>query len=212
MSHRIAVFAVVVCGLIAVPASGAITVSLGTDSITAEGLTPGAGAVVFSIGHEAHRAYYTTVRIAEVVPDGDGDGRITYKPARPVAWKSLWFVVDARSGAWAVARPEGFPDRLTARRTSRPKRGAGTEWSELEHERGWLELLLIRPGGDVWTLSAMRGGDAHVDRSNAHQYRTPVEKFVPLTPNARPLKHLSRGDVVIAIDAKLVEYFLMEAE
>lgn len=197
---------------VVLPLHAAITIVIDGDTVTARGLTPRGGAVVFSVAHEPNIAYYTIRRVAELVKDDDGDGVVAYTAAKPVSLRSVWVVVDLRTGAHGAASPEGFPERLSSERRSRAVRGGDGEWSRLAHERPWLELLVVRPGGEVWELTAMRGGAADVERTAGPDYYTPLDRFRPLTPGARPLARLTPADVIVAVDARTIEYFVLGLE
>jgi len=204
-------YAIVVVFLLCVasPLHAAITVAIEGPSVTAQGLTPGGGAVFFSVGHEPHNAYYSIRRTATFVPDDERKGVVAYTSAADIPRKSIWFVIDVRTGRYAVATPSEFPIRTATERRSRATKDAAGEWSRLVHERPWLELLVIRPGGDVWELTAMQGGVADPDNAGGPDFAMPVGLFHALTPATRPLQQLTPGDVVVAIDPKEIEYFLV---
>jgi hypothetical protein len=204
-----AVFAVVV----AVPLQAGITVSIQDHTVSAEGLTPGGGAVFFSVGHEYRRYYSSVRRVEKIVPDDDRDGKVVYRNDRPVPWKSIWCVVDLKTGAYAIVSPDGYPDRRVKDRASRRVHDAsGVE--KLEHQRDALYMVVIRPGGDVWTLGVARGGyaDDVKEFRGGGKYRTSLDKFRALTPDARPLNQLSPADVVLAIDPGSIEVFAVSTE
>jgi hypothetical protein len=191
----------------ALPMTAAMTMSIDGNTVTARGLTPGGGAVFFSAAHRPRGYAFAIEHVAEFVTDDDRDGVVTYTASKDIPWKSIWFAVDARTGAYETAAPEGLSDRRNDARRSRVERDTAGEWSRFEHERGWLLLLVIRPGGEVWMQPAMRGGTTDVGRRGA-VFITPADSFEALTPNARPLRQLTAADVVIGIDMQTVEYFV----
>jgi hypothetical protein len=194
----------------AMPMPAAMNVSISGNAVIARGLTPGGGAVFFGVAHRPRGYAFAIEQVAEFVTDDDRDGVVTYKAEKDVPWKSIWFVVDARTGAYEMAAPEGLSDRRNESRKSRVARDAAGEWSRFEHERGWLSLLVIRPGGDVWMQVATRGGITDVGRRGP-LFITPADSFEALTPNARPLRQLTQADIVIAVDMQTVEYFVVRA-
>jgi hypothetical protein len=200
------------CLVTVLPLHAAITISIDGRTVTAQGLTPGGGAVLFSVGHEPQIAYTSIRRVAEYIADDEGDGVVSYTAAADVPWKSVWFVVDAATGRYAAGTRAESRDRLTTERRSRVRGNANGELSVLVHERPWLELLVIRPGGDVWELTAMRGGAADREKLPGPDYATAVGLFRPIRSGARPLERLNQGDVVIAVDPEEVEYFVVTVE
>ena len=191
------------------PLHAALTVSIEENSVKAEGLTPGAGAVFFSVGHEPHLAYFSIRRVARFVADADRDGTVTLSDVS-VPWKSIWFIVDGVTGTYTVAMPAGFEGSMAAERRTVAKKDTKGDWSELVHERPWLELLAVGRDGAVRELTAMRGGLADLTKNSRGDFSTPVELFRGVTPDAKTVKHLSKGDVLIAIDPEELEYFVVE--
>jgi hypothetical protein len=49
----------------------------------------------------------TKYSFAVVVPDGDSDGTVDYKPRGGVPLRSHWFAADLENGSFAVLAPEG---------------------------------------------------------------------------------------------------------
>lgn len=194
----------------ALPVAATMNISIDGSVVTARGLTPGGGAVFFSVAHRARGYAFDIEQVAEFIADADRDGVVTYTAKKDIPWKSIWFVVDSRTGAYEITTPEGFTDRRNDAGKSRVARDAAGEWSRFEHERGWLSLMVIRPGGEVWMQVAMRGGITEVERRGS-VFVTPADSFTALTPNARPLKQLTPADVVVAVDAQTIEYFVTGA-
>jgi hypothetical protein len=192
-------------------AHAALTVTIGQRSVTAQGLTPGAGAVFFSVGHEPHLAYFKFRRLARFVADDDRDGMVTCALDYDVPRNSVWFVADPAAHTYVQATPEQFPRVITAEARSLPRKDANGDWSALLHERQWLELLLIAKEG-VYELTAMRGGAADVEKKNGTHFATPIELFRAVTPGSKSLKHLGKGDLVIAIDPHQLDAFVVEIE
>ena len=195
----------------AIPVSAAITVDIDDQRVTATGLTPGAGAVIFSVGHQPHFAYYSLRRVVEFVSDEDRDGVISYATKAAVPVKSVWVIVDAATGRHSIASPAGSRNRVTGERLSWIGRDADGQSTRLLHDRSWLELLVVRPGRGAWELTAMRGGYADVER-RPDEFLTPLHLFRPVLPGGAKLERLVAGDIVIAIDPNAVEYFLLKAE
>lgn len=198
----------------AFPLSGAtLTVTFRSDAVVVDGLTPGGGVALFGITREPKGFYSRMSRVIELVPDDDRDGRAEYKLKAPFVSRSIWCAVDVRSGAHTIVTGGGYPnDRQAKDGVSRGRRGTDGETSRIEHERQSVELLLVRPGGEVWWLPATAGGWADDGTAaGTPTFSTSIEKFIPVTKHSQPIRSISRGDVVLAIDPMTMEYFVVES-
>jgi uncharacterized protein (DUF2141 family) len=205
------VLCLLVSGGAALHAQNRLTVTIRDNVVTAQGLTPGGGAVVFAIAQrwDERQFYYSQERVEKLVPDDDRDGTVTYEHKKAVPWRSVWVIVDLKTGAYAIASPQGENARIGKGRASRRVNGGAS----LEHERDAVDLLVVRPGGEVWTLAAARSAPSAKQGGAVRAvYATALDEFRPLTPDARPLTHLTGADVVVAIDPQLIEAFLVSGE
>lgn len=198
---------------LALSAEGQFTAAISERTVTARGLTPGGGAVFFSVAHEPHLAYYTIRRVAEYVEDADGDGIVSYTAAEPIPYAMVWLVIDVDGGVIAAATlDDSVRERSTQERLTVPKKDIAGEWAQLTSERSWLEMVVVRPKKLAWELTVMRGGAADVDKRGEQVFDTPLALFRPLSPGATALKHLKKGDLVVAIDPERLEYFIVGVE
>lgn len=193
-------------------AEGQFTAGISERTVTARGLTPGGGAVFFSVAHEPRLAYYTIRRVAHYVEDADGDGIVSHTVAEPIPYAMVWLVIDADAGTIAAATLDDSAQRFTQERVTVAKKDVAGEWARLTSERSWLEMVVVRPKKLAWELTVMRGGAADVDKRDERFFDTPLELFRPLSPGAPALKHLKKGDVLVAIDPERLEYFVVGVE
>lgn len=198
--------------LLVLSAEGQLGATISERTVTARGLAPGGGAVFFSVAHEPHQAYYTIRRVAHYVEDEDGDGIVSYTAAEVIPYASVWLVIDVDAGTTARAELDGSIERSTQERLTVTKKDAAGEWAQLTSERSWLELVVVRPKKLAWELTVMRGGAADVDKRGEQFFDTPLDLFRPLSPGAPALKHVKKGDLIVAIDPERLEYFVVGVE
>ncbi|HYO15100.1 MAG TPA: hypothetical protein VE685_18045 [Thermoanaerobaculia bacterium] len=139
------------------PAPARPVISLEPEAVVASGCTPRGRVVWFGVAREISEHAATIVRREEILTDDDGDGTVRFELGREVPFQSIWVAVDLENGAWTAATPEGFP----LREFSLPGRGAvrgqgRPDW--IETTRGYVHLLVVRPGQGAWGFRAGDGG------------------------------------------------------
>lgn len=189
-------------------AKPALSLKFTEGTLQVSGISRGGGAVFFGVAHVPGEYTYRITPVVEVV--GDSDGTAGYRPPFPISGASTWCVVDRRTGAWTAASPWGAVRDAGSGRASRPSRGGEGTLSMLEHRIEWLELLLVRPGGDVWRLAAGKGGFADDDKTGGPTYRSAVDRFQPVTSGARPIHQLTPADLILGINPRTLEFFAVE--
>jgi hypothetical protein len=133
--------------------------SLEAEAVVASGITPRGRVVWLGVAREVAEHAATIVRREEIGRDDDGDGVVRFELGRAVPFQSIWVAVDLESGAWSAATPEGFPLRELDLPGRGAVRGQGRpDW--IETTRGYVHLLVVRPGQGAWGL---RVGDGGID-------------------------------------------------
>lgn len=205
-----ALYAVWLLGL--APAAAAVepVLSFSAEAVTASGLTPGGQVVWFGVAREIAERSATLVRRDEVAIDDDRDGEVRLELGRPVPLQSIWVAVDLATGAAAVAAPEGYP----LRRLDLPGRSIGhaagkPDW--IEDDRGFVEVLLVRPGQGAWGATVGDGGEADDDGSYDGRLMASLDRMrgVGASPPAAPASFSPR-DVVVVIDPNRMEIGLRQ--
>jgi hypothetical protein len=198
-SSLLALFALLAAPLAAQPA-----LTFEPAAVVASGITPGGQVAWFGVARESEDHAAKIVRRETVAADDDRDGAVRLDLGREVPLVSIWVVVDLTTGAAAVAAPEGFP----LRRIELPGHGAvsgGTGPDRLELNRGYLELLVARPGLGVWGATVGDGGEA--DDDGAYDGRVAVALAHLRADGTSPAapQSLGPGDLLVVIDPNEME-------
>jgi hypothetical protein len=172
------------------------------------GITPGSDAVWFGITMDTFNSTRRLKRHAAVVADSDRDGTVLYELPE-ISRFSLLFVVDAKTGEYAVFRAEGV-DAIEHDLRGKTWR-AGLEDFDLHADV--LEVLVVRPGEGAWTTSAMEGGANDGDGRRNGKFRLKVRDMDPIvTTNNKPQSKVRRNDLLIMIDARTLAYAVRPAQ
>lgn len=187
---------------LAQPASAdALTASLLSDSLTFSGVTRGGEVVVFGISVRNDRGLPTRSQFAELLSDGDGDGKVVFQPKSGIPFRSVWGGVDLSTGAVAVTAPEGYEldhADLELRQIKHDRDGLAVA---LEIERFSAYMLLVRPGAGAWLYMGFEGGGNDGDRSRDGRLTAVFADAEGIGARAaKAPKHLKRGDVIAVMD------------
>ena len=183
-----------------------LKIDLGGARITATGITPGGDAVCLGVAREPGETMPLLLRLERATSDDDRDGEVVFELGREIPPISLWAVVDVATGRAEIqpgtetaARPADGPSELpTSRRDGS---------IALADRRGYLELLIARPGVDVWTLSVGAGRQGDQDPAPDGLVIPAVARSHSLVAKTGQSGGLRGGDVVVAIDPTTFEYY-----
>ncbi len=146
------------------------------------------------------------LRFERAASDDDRDGEVVFELGREIPPISLWAVADVTTGRTEVqpgtetaARPADGPSELP---TSRHDGSIA-----LADRRAYLELLIVRPGVDGWTLSVGDGSEGDEDAAPDGLVVPAVARSHSLVARAGHPGGLRDGDVVVAIDPTTFEYY-----
>jgi hypothetical protein len=192
------------------PSQPELKLAFETNAVVATGVPPGGQVVWFAVAREIAERSATLVRRERIAADDDKDGAVRFELGRPVPLQSIWVAVDLASGAAAVATPEGYP----LRRIELPGRGTGhgggkPDW--VEDDRGFVEILLVRPGQGAWGATVGDGGEADEDGAYDGRLMAPLDRMRGVGEAAPPPpEHFSPRDVVVVIDPNRMEVGLRQ--
>lgn len=192
-------------GGLAAHAQTAPTLTLGLTSVTASGLTPSGSALWFGATRVGNGAFNQSSLVQkEVSADVTGWTELPLDGELPA--RSLWAVVDATSGAFAVAVPEGF-DRLeepfVASEVGRSSDGVA---DRLVAAHPWLFLLVVRPGVGAWSGTVADGRESDADGVKDGVVVAPLAALSPLAGSSPSPAALLAGDVVVWIDPRSLSF------
>jgi hypothetical protein len=181
-------------------------ISFASEAVTVSGLTPGGKVVWFSVAREISERLATIVRREKIAADEDNDGTVLFEIGRKVPFQSIWVAVDLATGTAAVAVPEGNSLRSVPLPAQSMGRGEGAEPDWLQDTRGYVEILLVRPGQGAWGATVGDGGKDDDDGAYDGRLRAalPHLRGVGPSPPAAP-ERFKAGDVVLVIDPNLME-------
>jgi hypothetical protein len=160
--YGLALLAMPLCA-IAAPSRLAVTFS-GTE-VVISGATPNSRAVLVGLAQEP-LGYYSSQRTFCETLNTDSGGIAHFDTKSERLWKSIWGAVDLASGDYFVAQPERSRGRQTEFKGKGLGKGANGKLSKLEQEGQWLELMLVKPGGDVFHALVVDGGPFDEDGTN----------------------------------------------
>lgn len=188
----------------AAPLAAQPAISFEPAAVVASGMTPGGQMAWFGVARESKDHAATIVRRETVATDDDRDGAVRLDLGREVPLVSIWVAVDLATGKVAVATPEGFP----LRRIALPGAGAvpgGTGPDRLELNRGYLELLVVRPGSGVWGATVGDGGEADDDGAQDGRVSVALAHLRAGGTSPAAPQSLGPGDLLVAIDPNEME-------
>jgi hypothetical protein len=203
---RVAVFLFLVFGAQLASAGTVPKLTLGPQSLTGTGFTPGGQVAWLGAGREIAE-YYATLVHPQGAATADAQGGVTVPLDRPVAPLSVWVAVDVTTGAYALVAPAG-----SAVRQVDPPPGAfraGTPSDLFADRHNLVEALLVRPGQGAWQLSVGDGGAADEDGQGDGQVRFSLDHLRPLAAApAAPAKALAL-DLLVILDVERLEVAIL---
>jgi hypothetical protein len=181
-------------------------ISFEAEAVVASGVTAGGRVVWFSMAREISESAATIVRREEILEDEDGDGAVRFELDRAVPLRSIWVAVDLATGAWAAAGPEGYPLQRVDPPGLAARRGAeGAHW--VEDTRGYVELLVVRPGVGAWGLAVGDGGASDADGAADGRLTVPLDRLRGTRPEATAApERFDPQDLIFVIDPNEMDF------
>jgi hypothetical protein len=198
--RTVALLSLLLLSLLAQGQSG-VTISFGTNSVTAAGITPGKSAVFFGSGLAPDGEQQRVIHIQQLVGDDDRDGRVTLTLSEPVPLVTVWAVVDLSNAHYVLGSPGWYGRNARSIPTGAFRRSGSSSAVDLFGLGApVLDVLYVHPGIGAWKWIASDGrgldpgpadGITRVAVGNAKSigdpHGKPPDAFVP-------------GGVVVAID------------
>lgn len=161
-------------------------------AVVASGLTPKEKVVWFAVERRFDADLSEELARRYDVVDVEADGTARFALKSPAAPSSFWVAVELKSGAFAVAGPDGF--RLA--RPQKPSRLGLTDGAaadEILDERPYLMGLVVRPGTGAWAFAGGDGGPRDEDGKNDGRLRFALDRLQPL-PGSPEAPAKARGE------------------
>lgn len=158
------------------------------------GVSPGGGVVFLGITREPRGDSQRVTVVREVVRAAAAESSVAVPWSRgEVPARSVWAAVDESSGVFALSSPsaELVPDSPVS---FLPAGGGALTVAD-----GWLEVLLVRPGGGLWGGTVRDGALGDQDGAADGAIQLDPGSLSPLE-DAPALVAWASGDVLITID------------
>lgn len=177
-----------------------VVVFSGTE-IVISGMTPKGQVALVGLVREPRGYYSRLTPYSEVLDDADGDGTARFTiNANQTTWKSVWGVVDLRTGDYTVATPERSPGKRVEFRGKGIGRAANGKLSRLEHEGQWMHLWLVQAGGDVFETRVVDGSALDADGQNDNVVNISLDSLQRARGKGEKPDEYRAGDVVFVAD------------
>lgn len=190
-------------------APDALAVDLLKTRVVIRGLTPGGVGIVFG-GARQRRDYVLYTRWQQALTDDDRDGVVELEVAAGVPFESVWIAVDQTSGRMAVAVPPDSSFEALAFPRSVLRKNAEGVLDRYESARGAVDLLIVRPHVGAWVAYAADGEPGDSDEQRNGRTTVVFGETRALAGRAPAPQRLTPHDVVVAIDVRRLQYYLME--
>ncbi len=187
-----------------------VKIKLAQRSVSASGITPNGNAAVLAVARSRNQIGLQVFHWRMVVRDDDGDGVITIPLNQDLARNSVWAVVDVETGRTSIARPEGSPFTSIAFPTGTLKRDEKGDIERFQTGREFVDAILVRPKGGVWTFAGREGGSNDDDKTPDGKLSFKTISMQSLLGKSSPPPHFNKKDVFIIIDPQRMEYYSTE--
>ncbi|MFA6957341.1 MAG: hypothetical protein WC538_15830 [Thermoanaerobaculia bacterium] len=212
----ISMLSVVLSG-VAVPAEAAkaspsaLKMSFSSGRVVVEGATP-SGEIAWVQVARKTKDFATSVQHATDLSPCDATGRCEMLVAGGVPFSSVWVAIDTGSGAYIAGAPSGGAIQMTSSPFANGLQPGSTQArpDRFETTRRQLQISVVRPKQGVWKMIAARGGMTDEDRARPGWSSHPLARMTPVTASAGSLDVLKPHDVVVAIDAVRMSYYVVE--
>ena len=183
--------------LTALPVAAQLQVQYGAKSLTVSGASARADVVVIGIIH-ANSKGFESIQTPQSIERTDAAGAVTVEVARP-SFRSVWLIVDLRSGDFIVSSPPGY----AVRRMPVPADAIDRTGHALLHSFPSADLFIVRKGQGAWHARASEGSQDPRDA----RLNVSVDHFKPVgaTPSAPPV--LTPKDIVMVFNAPYMEFW-----
>lgn len=180
--------------------------TLEAGTVALEGFAPGSRVVLFGFVRGVEHFAARNTRHETILTDENGDGRLAFEVLGGPTDLAVWGAIDLATGQMAVATSSGL-EGLERGPTLVVQQAGPGEVDLLEDRRQALELLLVRPGGGAYRLSAVDGGPEDQERGERGLLGLSLASARPLEPGEPPLERLAPGDVLFGIDPRELTFF-----
>jgi hypothetical protein len=179
----------------------AVAITFEANAVVARGISTGGDAVFFAVLQEQEEYSVASSRRDETLADSDGDGVVRLEMPDGVAMRSIWAVVDARTGNYALAVPQGYRLRMAEDTEDHGlRRDNKGHISHIEKAMGYAEMVVVRPGQGAWLGSAGQGAPSDADHTDDGKLTLGFDDLYAQGKAGASPGHLQPGDTVVLIE------------
>jgi hypothetical protein len=179
------------------------------SAVVATGLAPGEKVVWFAVEDRVDLADFSRTVVEHYdLGDAAADGSVRLALKSPPEKRSFWVAAGLKSGAFALATPEGFAPR----RPGRPSRlgvGAGSAADEILDERLWIIGIVVRAGdgegAGAWRFRVGDGRENDADGVPNGLAHLPLDSLHPLPGSPAPPAKVKGDDLWFIADPRRME-------
>lgn len=189
------------------PVHAEISISFEAQTLEADGLTPYADAAVYGLSRGRVGWRVSTLRVATLVNDDNGDGLISLDLPRAPSGSSVWAVIELQSGEMTVSPGPGGRLREVDSPANALSGSGGTVQHLAEEGRPYLEMVVVRPGSGAWIARLGDGGPADADGVNNGHIHAQFADMSPLGGSGSPPATLQPPDLLLVVDTRTLEFY-----
>lgn len=186
----------------------AVTITFEENAIVASGISTSGDAAFFAVLQEQEEFSVASLRRDELVADTDGDGIARLEMPDGVPTRSIWAVVDVRTGNYALAVPQGYRLRMAEDTEDHGvRRDNKGHIAHIERVMGFAEMLVVRPGQGAWMGSAGQGSMSDKDFMDDGKLLIAFDELYPQGNSGASPGHLQPGDTIVLIEPVEMQVF-----
>jgi hypothetical protein len=193
---RSIVFAAVL--LLAIPAAAQLHVQYLAKSLVVTGASARGDVAVFSVSHtnfhDVERLYKQ-----ESIERADANGAFTLIAVRP-SFRSVWLLVDLRSGDFVISTPPGYD----IHRTAVPADAIDRSGVSLLLSKSTVDVFIARKGQGAWHA---RAGEIGSDSPGSGRVSARIDHLKPIGSTSPAPPVLTPGDIVMVFDAPYMQFW-----
>jgi hypothetical protein len=141
----------------------------------------------------------------------DANGSTSYQIDEGVPVRSVWFAVDSQTSEYAGGAP-GAPGELTVARPllAQPAAVAGVQETTdvLNIDAELADVLIVRPGGGVWTGSCGRNSMKDINRGKSGTMQLSLNQVASTSTTPGHPDTILSSDLIIVVDAERLLYYV----
>jgi len=189
--------------LAGLPAAAQLQVQYADKAVTITGASSNGDVAVYGISHVNYRGH-EAITTQTSVEQADRGGTFTLQVTQP-SFRSVWLIVDLRSGEYVLSNPPGYhPRQLLV-----PADGIDRQGRFLGNESPTADIFVARRGVGAWHSRVSQGSTENTDSRKSH-VRISIDHLTPVGSTPAPSAVLTKGDVVMAFNPGFMEFWVTQ--